>query len=98
MNEKLNIVHIDYCFGSRWWHQGLTSEAFKAIIPYLFEEVEVNRIESQHDPNNPYSGKAMEKCGLQKEGVMHQADFSNKGIVDACMHSLLKEDNAKIIN
>ncbi|MGI6298378.1 MAG: GNAT family N-acetyltransferase [Saccharofermentanales bacterium] len=96
MNENLNIVHIGYCIGSRWWHQGLTSEAFKAIIPYLFEEVEVNRIESQHDPNNPYSGNVMEKCGLQKEGVMRQADFSNKGIVDACMHSLLKEEWAVI--
>ena len=91
-NEYLNSLHIGYCIGSKWWNQGITSEAFSAIIPYLFEEVGANRIESQHDPNNPQSGKVMEKCGLSYEGTLRQADFSNKGIVDACMYSLLKED------
>lgn len=91
-NEKLNIVHIGYCIGSKWWNQGITSEAFKAVIPFFFEEVGVNRIESQHDPNNPNSGKVMMKCGLKYEGTLRQADWSNKGIVDACMYSLLKSE------
>lgn len=91
-NEKLDIVHIGYCIGSKWWNKGITSEAFKAIIPFFFEEVGVNRIESQHDPNNPNSGKVMKKCGLKYEGTLRQADWSNKGIVDACMYSLLKSE------
>ncbi len=92
MNEKLDIVHIGYCIGSKWWHQGITSEAFRTIIPFLFEEVGVNRIESQHDPNNPHSGNVMKKCGLKYEGTLRQADYSNQGIVDACMYSLLREE------
>ena len=91
-NEKLDIVHIGYCIGSKWWHKGFTSEAFKAIIPFFFKEVGVNRIESQHDPNNPNSGKVMQKCGLKYEGTLRQADWSNKGVVDACMYSLLKSE------
>ena len=91
-NEQLDIVHIGYCIGSKWWHRGITSEAFDAIIPFFFEEVGVNRIESQHDPNNPNSGKVMQKCGLKYEGTLRQADWSNKGIVDACMYSLLKSE------
>ena len=65
---------------------------FKAIIPFFFKEVGVNRIESQHDPNNPNSGKVMQKCGLKYEGTLRQADWNNKGIVDACMYSLLKSE------
>ncbi len=91
-NERLGIVHIGYCIGSKWWHQGITSEAFCAIIPFLFHEVGVNRIESQHDPNNPHSGDVMKKCGLQYEGTLRQADFSNKGIVDAAIYSILKSE------
>jgi len=91
-NEALNILHIGYCIGSKWWHQGITSEAFSAIIPYLFQEVGANRIESQHDPDNPHSGNVMKKCGLSYEGTLRQADFNNKGIVDACMYSLLKSE------
>lgn len=92
INEKLNIVHIGYCIGSKWWNKGITSEAFSGIIPYLFDEVKVNRIESQHDPNNPNSGKVMLRCGLKYEGTLRQADFSNRGIVDASMYSLLASE------
>lgn len=91
-NETLDIVHIGYAIGSKWWHMGYTSEAFAAIIPFLFEDVCANRIESQHDPNNPNSGLVMRKCGLKYEGTLRQADFSNKGVVDACMYSLLKSE------
>ena len=89
-NESLGILHIGYCIGSKWWHKGITSEAFQAIIPYLFNEVGANRIESQHDPDNPNSGSVMRKCGLRYEGTMRQADFNNKGIVDAAMYSILR--------
>ena len=95
MNERTDTLHIGHCIGSRWWRQGYTSEAFAAVIPFLFDEVGANRIESQHDPNNPNSGKVMQKCGLKYEGTLRQADWSNKGIVDACMYALLKEDYRK---
>ncbi|MBQ9520287.1 MAG: GNAT family N-acetyltransferase [Acholeplasmatales bacterium] len=92
IKENLGIAHIGYCIGSRWWHQGITTEAFKAIIPFLFNEVGFNRIESMHDPNNPHSGSVMKKCGLKYEGTLRSADFSNKGIVDASIYGLLKEE------
>lgn len=92
MDEKTEKVHIGYCIGSKWWNLGYTSEAFSAIIPFFFEEVKVKRIESQHDPENPNSGKVMKKCGLLYEGTLRKADWSNKGIVDACMYGMLAED------
>lgn len=95
MDEQTEKLHIGYCIGSKWWHRGYTSEAFSGIIPFLFREVGVNRIESQHDPNNPNSGRVMLKCGLKYEGTLRQADWSNKGIVDACMYALLAEDYFK---
>ncbi len=92
MNEALDIVHIGYCIGTRWWHRGITSEAFRAIIPFLFDEVGANRIETQHDPNNPHSGDVMKKCGLTYEGTLRQADHSNRGVVDAAVYSILRSE------
>lgn len=91
-NESLNIVHIGYCIGSKWWSRGITSEAFSGIIPFLFEEVKANRIEAQCDPNNSNSRRVMMKCGLKYEGTLRQADVSNKGIVDASMYSILASE------
>ena len=92
MDERTEKIHIGYCIGSKWWHKGYTSEAFAGIIPFFFEEVKAKRMESQHDPDNPNSGNVMKKCGLKYEGTLRNADWSNKGIVDACMYGLLAEE------
>lgn len=93
--DDLDIVHIGYCIGSKWWCRGITSEAFSGIIPFLFETVGVNRIESRHDPKNPNSGKVMMKCGLQYEGTLRQSDRNNYGVVDASWYGLLRSEYNK---
>lgn len=92
IDERINKVHIGYCIGTKWWNQGITTEAFSGIIPFLFNEVKANRIEARHDTNNPGSGRVMLKCGLKYEGTLRQADINNKGIVDAAMYGLLASE------
>ncbi|MFL0248675.1 GNAT family N-acetyltransferase [Candidatus Clostridium stratigraminis] len=92
MNDEIDMVHIGYCIGRRWWNKGITSEAFKGIIPFLIEDVGVKRIESRHDPRNSNSGKVMLNCGLQYEGTLRNADINNQGICDAAIYALLSED------
>lgn len=92
MNEDISMVHIGYCIGKTWWHKGTTSEALKTVMGFFFDKVEVNRIESRHDPRNPNSGKVMEKCGMKHEGTMRSADRNNQGICDACHYGMLRSD------
>lgn len=92
IDEKISNFHIGYCISEKWWNKGITSEAFTKVISFLFEEVGALRIESQHDPLNIGSGKVMEKCGLFYEGTLRNADWSNRGIVDASMYAILAED------
>lgn len=92
MKEDISMVHIGYCIGKAWWHQGITSEALKAVMDFMFDIVDVNRIEARHDPRNPNSGKVMEKCGMKYEGTLRSADRNNQGICDACCYALLKSE------
>jgi ribosomal-protein-alanine N-acetyltransferase len=87
--ENIEAVEIGYCIGRKFWNQGYTSEAFKALIQFFFQEVGVNRIEARHDPNNPGSGKVMLKCGLKYEGTRIKADRNNTGICDVAMYGIL---------
>lgn len=96
LNEKTNSVEIGYCIGSRWWHQGITSEALAAVSSFFFEQVKVNRLEAKHDLNNPNSGKVMEKCGLTFEGLDYGVK-NNQGLVTVASYSLLKEEYFKEI-
>lgn len=92
MDEAVSKVHIGYCIGRAWWHRGITSEALKAVMDFLFDEVGVNRIESRHDPRNPNSGAVMRKCGMTYEGTMRSADWNNQGICDASYYTLLRSE------
>lgn len=92
MVENASMMHIGYCIGKNWWHQGITSEALKAVMDFLFDVVNVNRIEARHDPRNPNSGKVMKKCGMKYEGTLYSSDWNNQGICDACYYALLKSE------
>ena len=92
MNDDISMVHIGYCLGREWWHQGIMSEALKAVIGFFFNTVGANRIESRHDTRNPHSGMVMKKCGMKYEGTMRSSDRNNQGICDACWYAILRED------
>ena len=93
--DDIEMVHIGYCIGRAWWNQGIMTEALSAVIDFFFDEVEVNRVECRHDPNNPNSGKVMQKCGMKYEGTMRSADRNNQGICDASLYGLLRSDREK---
>lgn len=91
-NDQAQLVHIGYCIGKRWWHQGIMSESLKAVMDFFFDEVGVNRVETRHDPNNFNSGAVMRKCGMHFEGTLRQSDWNNQGICDASWYGLLAEE------
>jgi [ribosomal protein S5]-alanine N-acetyltransferase len=92
LDDVLNQAHIGYCIGKAWWNRGITSEALASLIRFFFVQVGLNRVDSRHDPNNPNSGKVMQKCGMQYEGTHRQADVSNRGICDSAWYGILAED------
>ncbi len=92
LDETTDTAELGYCIGRKWWHQGYTSEALKAVMPFLFREVQINRLEAKHDTNNPHSGAVMKKCGMRFEGVLRSACRNNQGIVDAAVYSMLSSE------
>lgn len=94
-DENLSKIEIGYCIGEKWWNHGIVTEALKEIIRFLFEEVDVNRIEAYHDIRNPASGRVMQKCGMKFEGVLRQAYLFKNGVADVYVYSILKSDIKK---
>lgn len=96
MREEVEMVHLGYCIGRPYWHQGIMTEALGAVIKFFFDEVGCNRIEARHDTNNPHSGDVMKKCGMRLEGVKRSADINNQGIHDSAEHAILREDYKEV--
>ena len=95
INDNIGAVEIGYCIGEDFWRRGYTSEALAAVMRFFFEEVGANRVYSEHDINNPNSGKVMQKCGLKYEGTLRQADRNNLGLCDTAVYGLVAEEYNK---
>lgn len=91
-DESVSSVHVGYCIGKAWWHQGITSEALWAVLSYFFEEAGVLRVEARYDAENPNSGAVMRKCGMSYEGTLRASARNNRGIRDAVWYAILKDD------
>ncbi|MBQ7455522.1 MAG: GNAT family N-acetyltransferase [Clostridia bacterium] len=94
LNDGIEMAHVGYCIGRRWWHRGVMTEALGAVIAFFFDQVGMNRVESRHDPRNPHSGLVMQKCGMRYEGLMRSADRNNQGVCDVCLYAMLRQDAA----
>lgn len=85
-------VELGYCIAKKYWRRGITPEAAKAVIDYIFATTDCVRIEAVHDQRNPNSGKVMAKCGMRYEGTLRKRGKNNIGICDECMYAILRDD------
>lgn len=92
-NQKVNMVTIGYFLEKSHWGKGIATEAVHELVKFLFESVEVNRIQAEVMPFNERSKRVLLKNGFLKEGTLRQANlWSGKGLVDLEIYSILAED------
>ena len=66
--------------------------ALRRVVAFGFEEMRLNRIEAQHEVDNPASGRVMLHAGMRYEGTLRQR-LKNKGkYVDVALYAILKND------
>jgi len=95
-NQKVNMVTIGYFLAEEYWGKGIASEAVEALIGFLFETANINRIHAEIMPKNTASKKVLIKNGFIKEGLVRQANlWPGKGVVDLEIYGILKEDYNK---
>lgn len=95
-DQKVNMVTIGYYLSEDYWNKGIASNALSILIQYLFENINVNRIQAEIMPANLASRKVLLKNFFTKEGLIRQGTiWPGKGVVDLELYSILKEDYKK---
>ena len=92
IDNKVDGATMGYCMSRAHWRKGIMAEALTALIAFLFDEVGFNRIEADHDIENPASGRVMQKSGMTFEGTSRQGGHNNRGIIDLCHWAILRSD------
>ena len=95
ISKRYFNCEIGYCLGSKWWGKGYMTQALQAVIAFMFDEVGVNRVQLKHAVENIGSGRVMEKCGMQVEGVLRQGTYAHGKFFDARILSILKDEYLK---
>lgn len=98
-------IHIDlkhrrgvlgYLIRPDHWGQGIATEAMRAVIGYGFEALRppLNRIEADHYPENPASGRVLEKLGFVREGVLRSYIVKDGTARDVVRWAVLRTDHS----
>ena len=94
-NEDNATVEVGYSLARWLWNGGYMTEALTRVIAHTFDTMDINRIEAQHELENPSSGRVMEKCGMRKEGELRQRLYNKGRYVDVALYAIIKEDYDK---
>jgi ribosomal-protein-alanine N-acetyltransferase len=81
---------LGFCLARKFWSNGYTTEAVKAVMNYMFTEIDLNRLEASHSVNNIASGKVLEKVGMTLEGYAEDYYFCNLGFQDSNLYAITR--------
>ncbi|MGG7076593.1 GNAT family N-acetyltransferase [Clostridium sardiniense] len=99
IDEENKSCDIGYCMSKKYWGKGIMTESLKAVIDYLFEEVDFNKITARHDTRNGASGKVMIKSGMEYVETLKDIEIPNdKGVCDVKIYEISKEEWKKARN
>ena len=85
-------AELGYDIARRWWGQGLTPEAARAVIRYGFSVLGLHRIEAGVLPENRASVRVLQKLGFVEEGSRRDYLYAKGRFHSFRWFSLLETD------
>jgi len=81
-----------------YWGKGFGTDAIKTFVKYLFDTLDINRIELDTFDENIRAIKAYQKCGFKIEGVLREARLIEGKFHDVIIMGMTRKDYLKIAN
>ncbi|MBX9711455.1 MAG: GNAT family N-acetyltransferase [Xanthobacteraceae bacterium] len=94
-NVRRGIVQsgtIGYWIGQPFAHRGYMTAALRVLLPTLFGELNLHRVEAACIPTNTPSARVLEKCGFAREGLARRYLCINGVWQDHYLYGLLDDD------
>lgn len=83
---------IGYALARGHWGCGLMHEALRCFVAYLFDELDLHRLEADIDPLNVASARSLTRLGFQPEGLLRQRWIVGDDVSDSALYGLLAHD------
>lgn len=83
---------LGYKIGSRWWNEGYSSEAAKAVINYIFCNTNIERIDAYSSVENSASEQVMKNVGMHYEGLLRHYYRTRDGFHDCVLYGIIRNE------
>ena len=85
-------VEVGYAIARQHWNQGYVTEALRAVVPFLFAELPIERVQAFLIPENGASLRVLEKAGFHFEGTLRKIRMFKGELRDLAAYSVLRGD------
>lgn len=85
---------LGYWIGEPYARKGLMTEAVQALIPFVFDQLGLHRLEAACLPHNAASIRLLKACGFTQEGYARSYLRINGEWHDHLLFAILAEDRA----
>ncbi len=83
---------LGYWIGAKYAQRGYMTAAVRAVIPFVFDSLELHRLEAACLPTNTASIRLLEKTGFTREGIARRYLRINGIWQDHLLYALLDTD------
>jgi ribosomal-protein-alanine N-acetyltransferase len=83
---------LGYWVGAKYAQQGYMTAAVRAVAPFVFDQLELHRLEAACLPANTASIRLLEKTGFKREGLARRYLRINGVWQDHLLYALLETD------
>lgn len=92
LQQENRSAEVGYSLSRAYWNHGIMTEALRAVIEFGFVKLNLNRIEAQHESDNPASGRVMHNAGMRHEGTLRQRIYNKGRYADVELYAILRQD------
>jgi len=96
VSNENRSAEVGYSLSRSHWNQGYMTEALNEVLRFGFETLNLNRIEAQHECDNPASGRVMEHVGMRREGTLKERLYNKSRFVDVELYAILRKEWLKL--
>ena len=85
-------TEIGFWLSESFQHKGIIAHSGKALIDYIFDVMNLNRIQLKAATGNLKSQRVAEHLGFMRDGIERDGELHSRGFVDLVVFSLLNSD------
>lgn len=89
-NEEQSSCSFAYMLGRDFWGQGYGTEALRAVLDFLFRDMEIELVQADHMAENAASGAVMRKAGMVYQGTIPDAYEKDGKLHDAPQYAITR--------